>query len=89
MKCAMDGCTKKAQVQVSLSGSGESLCVCYKHGFMFVKTHMQRLGDRDFGIYVQRVPDKAKRIRKELTPEARENIPANIVAAIDKEDWNF
>lgn len=74
MKCAMEDCRKKAKVKISLSGSGDSTCLCYRHGFMYVKVNMQRLGDKDFGIYIQRPPANIKRVVVRKREEVEEPV---------------
>lgn len=97
MKCEME-CTKKAKVKISMSGSGLAKCLCYRHGFMYVKTQMRRLGIYDFGIYIQRPPEPSP--PRQISPEARHAVTLpqdrekkrevlSVFNRPDDEDWNF
>lgn len=55
MRCEM-ACKNKAKVKVSTSGWGDIRCLCYKHGYAYVKTLMRQLSDFALGIYIQRMP---------------------------------
>lgn len=99
MKCEMADCKKKAKLKISMSGSGKSQHYCYRHSFMFVKAQMQRLGEFDFGIYIQRPPTReqvqrdkerlvgiSQRAVEEVVEIATERLKADVEA---NDDWNF
>lgn len=48
---------------------GQAHNLCFKHSFMLVKSQIKRLGDYEFGIYLQQVviPEP----KREIAPEAR------------------
>lgn len=96
MKCEM-ACTKKAKLKISQS-NGTSQCLCFRHGFLLIKHLIRRLGDYDFGIYIQQPPEPAP--PRVIAPEARHAVTLpedregkqkvlDSLKTEDDEDWDW